>query len=302
GSGIWYTEAHPWNMAFCLPHLLATNNAAELAAILLSLQCNNNTKIIKIISDSQYCINGIVTHLQKWADLRFIAIQNADILHTLYVTLITTPNMLLLKKVKGHSGDKGNEGADRLAVEGASKPIPDTLNLSKGAWAMTLSAKLSCMSQSILYWAIHEHKYTRKQNTAHHNIALAICALEENTGTKPTAAAIWKSVQNGSIITKKAKTFLWKTLQGGHKIGEYWEHTPLQDQYMPCTHCDVKIEKISHILLDCDASRQQHIWELAQATWKSTNLPWPHMSIGLIMGITLANITSTDREVIHPQT
>ncbi|KAF8998687.1 ribonuclease H-like domain-containing protein, partial [Cyathus striatus] len=119
GSGLWYAEAHPHNAAVRLPNLLATNNAAELVAILLGLQRNSSTKVIKIISDSQYCIDGLVLHLQDWADRGFIVVKTPDILRTLYVTLLTTPNLILLKKVKGHSGDIGNEGADRLAAEGA---------------------------------------------------------------------------------------------------------------------------------------------------------------------------------------
>ncbi|KAF8982525.1 ribonuclease H-like domain-containing protein, partial [Cyathus striatus] len=119
GCGLWYAEAHPNNTALHLPHALASNNAAELAAILLSIQQNYSTKLIKIISDSQYCIDALVKHLQRWADEGFIEIRNTEILCALYVTLITAPNIIALKKVKGHSGDLGNDGADRLAAQGA---------------------------------------------------------------------------------------------------------------------------------------------------------------------------------------
>ncbi|KAF8987017.1 hypothetical protein BDQ17DRAFT_1258978, partial [Cyathus striatus] len=37
-------------------------------------------------------------------------------------------------------------------------------------------------------------------------------------------------------------------------------------------------------------------------TWKSTNLPWPHISIGLLMGIALAEIKSLDGEMLHAPT
>ncbi|KAF8977801.1 hypothetical protein BDQ17DRAFT_1266240, partial [Cyathus striatus] len=211
----------PNNTAVHLPHTLASNNAAELVAILLSIQQNQSTKIIKIISDSQYSIDALTIHLQEWANQGFIEIKNADILRTLYITLITSPNVILLKKVKDHSGDTGNEGADRLAATGACKPHPDHLDLSKGEWAKSLGAKPSCMTQSKLYKAIKCQKTTIKCAASQHNIDTTAYALEENTGSCPTPETIWKSILYGTTLTKKVKTFLWKTLHGSHKIGTF---------------------------------------------------------------------------------
>jgi hypothetical protein len=62
------------------------------------------------------------------------------------------------------------------------------------------------------------------------------------------------------------------------------------DEFMPCRQCDVPNESIIHILLECKTSGQQKVWKMARELWTNTGLDWPHMTIGLILGIGLYEI------------
>ncbi|KAF8982526.1 hypothetical protein BDQ17DRAFT_1262106 [Cyathus striatus] len=165
-----------------------------------------------------------------------------------------------------------------------------------------LGLNLTCMTQSKLYKAIKHRKKTKKCVASQCNIEITAQAIKENAGLCPSPESIWKSILQGATLTKKAKTFLWKVLHGSLKIGKYWEHTPLKDQHMPCIQCHADVEDISHILLNCQVSGQEHVWNIARATWQSTGLPWPCISISLIMGISLAVIKSEDGDMLKAPT
>ncbi|KAF8998686.1 hypothetical protein BDQ17DRAFT_1391657 [Cyathus striatus] len=154
------------------------------------------------------------------------------------------------------------------------------------------------MTQSSLYKAIKAKKKVWPRMHTQRNLDTTAHALDENTGKHPNSESIWKSLQNGATLTKKSKTFHWKLLHDAHRVGHHWEHTTVSNEFMPCTYCDVNEESMTHILLECGASGQQHVWRLARATWQSTDLPWPHISIGLIMGIMLAEIRSPEGDVL----
>ncbi|KAG2004399.1 hypothetical protein CC2G_002960 [Coprinopsis cinerea AmutBmut pab1-1] len=119
GSGIWYGPEDNRNRALRLPDKLASNNAGELAAILAAIQDNQSAKNLHVISDSKYAIDAITKHIGRWADEGFTRVKNKPIVHALFGELVTASSAITLEKVKGHSGDAGNDGADRLAATGA---------------------------------------------------------------------------------------------------------------------------------------------------------------------------------------
>lgn len=85
-----------------------TNNIAELTAILVGLEnIKDSTKEIQIYTDSLYCI-GIFT--KNWKPKK-----NIELINEIKEKLKEFQN-LTFNKVKGHSGNEGNEIADKLAT------------------------------------------------------------------------------------------------------------------------------------------------------------------------------------------
>ena len=110
---------------------LTTNNAMELMGVLIALKKIDTLEIsasqlkIEICSDSAYVVNAINLKWinfwvkNKWNTKGGTPVKNAELWERIF-ELITKYNVTFIK-VKGHSGDKYNEMADKLAVEASRK-------------------------------------------------------------------------------------------------------------------------------------------------------------------------------------
>lgn len=108
---------------------LTTNNEMELYAIYASMKDfllkSESGDTIEIFSDSAYCIN-IFTQWAKgwqkrgWKKSDNKPIQNLNIIKEIWNLMSEIKNnscILNFKKVKGHSSNKYNDEADKLAVD-----------------------------------------------------------------------------------------------------------------------------------------------------------------------------------------
>ncbi|EAU86973.2 hypothetical protein CC1G_08444 [Coprinopsis cinerea okayama7 len=157
-----------------------------------------------------------------------------------------------------------------------------------------MGIKLLEASQSLLYKAIRLRKDPPRRSRTHRNLDLIANTIEELNGEKPKEEAIWASTRRGTDIRKPIKTFIWKCIHEAHKVGRYWEHTDVADTYMPCSHCDVDVESMHHIMFECTATGQTTVWEEVDKLWQATGLDKPHISLALIMGVNLVTIRSED--------
>lgn len=101
--------------------LETTNNRMEMMAAIKALEMLKKISNVKIFTDSRYLQHGISDWIHGWIKNNWVGsnkklVKNADLWQTLY--------MLSLKHdiewcwVKGHSSDKGNIAADKLATKG----------------------------------------------------------------------------------------------------------------------------------------------------------------------------------------
>jgi ribonuclease HI len=108
-----------------------TNNAAELSAALLALECLPARCDMTIVSDSQYLIFGMTRWMAGWLRKNFIRarepIPNADLWRRLHRLGSSRP--IQWQWVRGHSANSGNEIADQLATLGRSHQLDDTAEL-----------------------------------------------------------------------------------------------------------------------------------------------------------------------------
>lgn len=283
GSGVWYGSNDPRNKSIRLPPLLPqTNNAAELAAILVAVQDSPLTHRVQVLSDSKYSLDVLSKNLEKAENAGFLHVANAPLLRSLITHLRSRPTFTTLTKVKAHAGIEGNEGADRLASVAANLAQPHDLDITPKAGLIANGIKLSTATQALLYRAILAQMDTQPRRATALNLALALEANGTRLGVVPTVAQVWLSLSN-KAMSRPARAFLWKCLHGAHRVGSYWSHIPELDQRAKCHICDTE-ETMSHILTECPASGQHHVWCLVKEILRKKKIAFPTPSLGLIMG------------------
>lgn len=118
-----------------------TNQRAELRAVIEALKAIPEGGRCEIISDSMYAINCLTLFREKWERNGFKTFNGHEISH---IQLVLEGHKLMDKRaialthVRGHTGDGGNELADRLAnsaraiAEGRNPEIDVTPFLIRG--------------------------------------------------------------------------------------------------------------------------------------------------------------------------
>ena len=98
-----------------------TNNRMELMAVIEALSCLKERVEAFLYLDSEYVIKGIKEWLPKWKSNGWKSSNNKPIKNVdLWLRLDEQlqKHTISIFKVKGHSGDPGNDLADQLANEG----------------------------------------------------------------------------------------------------------------------------------------------------------------------------------------
>ena len=108
-----------------------TNNRMELLAAIMGLEALTRPSAVALTTDSQYVKNGITNWLAKWKKNNWQTaakrpVKNRDL--WLRLDRACQPHRIEWQWVRGHSGHRENERADRLA----NKAIDDFLRGAAG--------------------------------------------------------------------------------------------------------------------------------------------------------------------------
>ncbi|KAL6301650.1 ribonuclease H-like domain-containing protein [Sparassis latifolia] len=134
GIGVWWGRNDARNLAERCPGV-QTNNRAELIAIVRVLEtAPRNKHPLLIKTDSKYSISCFHDWLPNWIQNGFIGSKGEPVKNAPLIRYISTliderglaGQKIHLQHVRGHTGEEGNEGADRLANRGALMPeVPE---------------------------------------------------------------------------------------------------------------------------------------------------------------------------------
>jgi len=92
-----------------------TNNRMELKAVIEALKALKTKRIpVVIYTDSTYVQKGLTEWLENWKKRDFKKVKNPDLWKELDLLVSDFPD-LEIRHIRGHSGDKFNEMADKLA-------------------------------------------------------------------------------------------------------------------------------------------------------------------------------------------
>lgn len=200
-----------------------TNQTGELTAILELLQAVPPTHPIKIISDSRYCIDGIMWHSRKWEDKGWIGVENKELFQAILSRCRARNATTELEWVKGHSEVEGNERADRLAAEGAQLQRPLSQDLQPIHRFLPSGAKIENISQSTIYRGLKEREtYTQRASTQR-NVARIQDEIQEASGKRPKVHQIWRAITDKGN-SRKIMAFLWKAIHNAYRCGKWWSN------------------------------------------------------------------------------
>jgi ribonuclease HI len=105
-----------------------TNNRMELTAAIRALEALKVRCRVRLLTDSQYLRRGVTEWLPGWAARGFKrkdgALQNEDLWRRL--AELVEGHEVRWEWVRGHSGDRHNERADRLATAARAKLLGET--------------------------------------------------------------------------------------------------------------------------------------------------------------------------------
>jgi ribonuclease HI len=290
GAGIWYGPNHIKNKSVKVGLPAPNNQKAELIAILVALRDNRNTNL-EIRSDSETSILGIIKHSREWEDNNWLDVAESDLLKAIIAELRQRSYETHFKWVKGHSGDIGNEGADKLADEGRTanrwflagdleydkSMLEDGFRLSSITMKSAYKATLQRLSKPA--WS-NEHRLNEIER------AINIC--DTRTGYKPLKQMYLKSPWR-LPVTNVVKDFIWKMQLQLLKCGNYFTRMGGEwEQKGICETC-ATLETPKHILFECKANGARETWDEVAILWERTS-PEPIqdidyytlLSIGLI--------------------
>ena len=105
---------------------LTTNNRMELTAVIEALASLKKRCTVALYTDSEYVRNGITTWNHGWKKRGWLTadkkpVKNVELWQRLET--LTAGHDVKWHWVKGHSGDPGNERADRLANRGVESAL-----------------------------------------------------------------------------------------------------------------------------------------------------------------------------------
>lgn len=127
GVGVYFGPGDSKNLSEALSGTRQTNQRAELTAILRALEIAPRHRDITIYTDSRYSIDCVTNWFKNWKRNGWLTanrkpVENRDLVQEVRAKMEEREGLgrgTYFVWVKGHSGDRGNVEADRLAVEGA---------------------------------------------------------------------------------------------------------------------------------------------------------------------------------------
>ena len=123
GPGGWGVHFHKFDYpGLCGGATFTTNNIMEMTAMLVTLQVVDHLGCTaRIHTDSNLVLRGLTEWLPGWRERNFKNVKNLDLWQQIVPLYDKLNGKISLHKVKGHSGDPGNDAADKLANKGVKE-------------------------------------------------------------------------------------------------------------------------------------------------------------------------------------
>ena len=296
GGGVWFGDNHPLNRAVRVPGPEQSNQTGEIAALVVALQLSNPLSPLLCITDSRYILDSLTKHLATWENEGWMNISNKSWFQAAAYHLRRRAAPTYFKWVKGHSGEHGNEEADRLANEGTRKTPPDNVDITVPNNFRTHGLKLLTTTQALVYTAITHSTTPTHTNSTNNNLELSRRAIHNMTNNLETTSSIWRSIRHPDI-RRPIQAFLFRAMHNSLRIGKFWTHIRNYEHRAKCALCGTHLADLEHILTTCPSPERLTVWKAARRTWPISLPNWQQPSYSQILGCgSITPPTSTDHE------
>lgn len=221
---------------------------------------------VRICTDSMYVVDLLTEGYIKREDQGWFGVPNSDLARQTMYLIRSRQAPTYIQKVKGHSGLRGNEEADRLAEAGSKKPIPPYWDLTVPEDWDTKGARLSAMTFRDFTQRFAALRRGQERFTTQGNLDRILADVKAKTGDMKYASDVWTSLRR-SPFRKETADFFWQAIHGRTACGSFvakwggvWEERALCE-------CGA-LETLEHILCECDNRCRRKLWKVALRTLK----------------------------------
>lgn len=119
-----------------------------------------------------------------------------------------------IRKVKGHSGDPGNNGANAVANKGVWQGRPTRIDPSAGKYLLSAGAAANKITQAKAYSLVRAFRPSGERRRTKDMLEQTQAAVEGVTSVQQKPKTLWRSLrqQKRVTITQKFSAFAWKGL------------------------------------------------------------------------------------------
>ncbi|KAG6846755.1 hypothetical protein H0H93_012090, partial [Arthromyces matolae] len=297
-SGAWSTDgANTYEVTALVPESLEQNGiSGKLYAIALAASNTPTDSPLTIHCSSKTLTKILLRGIKTPEDLGWINTPNSKSIRLAVATLRSRTGRVDIRSTGEPSSiAKATELAAQTAQTLQNTPAMDVTNKYTQQ-----GAKLTHMTQALLYRGILEQKNKPARRWTSINLDRIRFAIREITGTPPTDEDIWKSIKHKDF-SKKVRAFLWKATHNAYKVGEYWQNKGDKAHWGECMKCGL-VESLEHILTECENTPAGTIWKLAEELWNRKTkgrISWPKPDFGTQLGCGLATFKSDRNETLR---
>ncbi len=290
-AGVWFGPNDSRNVASLVPGLVQSNQTAELFAVGLAVNVVPPFAPLHVVTDSKYVFNGLTVYSRTWEDQGWLDVANASLMKETVARLRARSAPTSFRWIKGHSGNRGNDGADLLA-KGAVR-TRNVIVLSRAPTKFVADgAKLTVMTQKLAYKSVRALKPNDGRETTRKNISIAKEAVEELDGKYPYTACLWNTIWKMDV-DRPVRVFWWKLMHGAHRVGAYWKHISGYTDRAVCGYCG-DIETMEHILWRCGSPWRMALWAEVMGLLSKRDIDVSRLEFGNILAMGVLVIPKRD--------
>lgn len=259
-----------------------------MAAILtIATETEEEHRPVRIFIPLDTTIKLLTDKLTECKNTNWMGYGNWPLIRATVARLQTRKGLIILSIYNDNVDKQERERIKKITAKQSKDRIRVPLKLPTKIKKTTLiqGAKLSSLTQAKVYKHILEHKATnlkpRKQMSLH--IRQVKETVLRRDGYTPSKGEIWKLIRSKDIVHQQTMAFLWKLMHGALPCGEIWMKNKKYTSRAVCPGCKTT-ESPHHMLLACEANRQNKIWKMTEKLLNKKGIKWKKlMNIGKIL-------------------